>query len=262
MGMEIQSTCKANKDSHYERTIAVLENEIENAGNLNEALSIALNCVVKASYAVAGTFWFYDRFGDDRIHPKAIYGGADLGDFSLALGEGIAGQVIAHNKSAIVQDCQSDPRWAGKADKRTGFTTKTMICVPLRYQQYTFGCIQIINKTDDLLFDDKDLQFVEKLASHTAYLFAAQHMLDDFSGISDTDVAEDQFSNEPTFTELFSMASFSDVEKALLKMVKVNSLAESDQKSLMHHSFEMWKIMDKYRALGPRKREFHFFRKD
>lgn len=252
MGMEMQSIWESMKGSHYERTIAALENEIEKAGNLNEALSIALNRVVKAAHAVAGSFWFYDRFGDGRIHPRATYGGTDLGDFTLAPGEGIAGEVIAHNKSTIVQDCQSDPRWAGKADERTGFTTRTMICVPLHYQQYTFGCIQIINKTDDLLFDDTDLLFVENLASHTSYLFAAQHMLDGYSEIADTVAAREHPVDEPTFTQLFSMESFADVEEALLKLEKVNTLSETNQKNVLRMSREIWKI---FSAQEPQKKQ-------
>lgn len=243
MGMEIQSTWKSMKGSYYERTIAALENEIEKAGNLNEALSIALNRVVNAAHAVAGSFWFYDRFGDGKIHPGATYGGCDLGDFTLEPGEGIAGKVIANSKSTIVPDCQSDPHWAGKADQRTGFKTRTMICVPLHYQQYTFGCIEIINKTDDLLFDDTDLLFVENLAAHTAYLFAAQHMLDGYSEIAEMVAVRKHPFDEPTFSELFGMGAFADVEETMLKLEKVNTLSETNQKNILRMSREIWKIL-------------------
>lgn len=249
----------SEKGSHYERTIAALEQAIEEAGNLVEALSIALNCVVKAAHAVAGTFWYYDTFGDNRIHPKAIYGGADLGDFSLDPGEGIAGEVIASSRSTIVQDCQSDPRWAGKADRRTGFTTRSMICVPLHYQQHTFGCIQVINKTDGTLFDDLDLMFVEDLASHTAYLFASQHMLDDYSEVVDTEAPE-QPGSSPTLRELLMMAHFSDVEDALLALRQVQKLPESDRKHLLHLSREIWDMLEAQRQQDHRRRSFHLFR--
>ena len=56
--------------------------------------------------------------------------------------------MIQSGKSVIIQDCQADPRWAGRVDQKTGFQTKSMICVPLALEDVVFGCIQIITKTD------------------------------------------------------------------------------------------------------------------
>ena len=243
----------------YQHAMAELEARMEQAGGLNEGLSIALNCMVKASRAAAGTFWFYDRFGDGRIHPKAIYGGADLGDYTLAYGEGIAGQVIAHGESTIVRDCQADPRWAEQADRRTGFVTRTMLCIPLRYQQDTFGCIQIINRTDAGLFDGTDLEFAERLAAHTSYLFAAHHMLDDYtSGI----MLPQPEGDEPSFTQLFSAGAFAEAEAVLRKLPMVAALPEEERTDLLNRSREIWDILDRNRASGPRKRAFHLFEKN
>lgn len=72
--------------------------------------------------------------------------------FSLLPGEGIAGKVIQTGKSEIISDCQKDPRWAGKADAKTGFRTESMICVPLSLKQIVFGVIvaQCIERTHDI----------------------------------------------------------------------------------------------------------------
>ena len=95
-------------------------------------------------------------------------GGADLTGLSLAAGEGIAGAVVEQGTTTVVKDCQSDKRWAGRFDKKTGFVTRSMICVPLINKYEVIGCIQIINKNDGSLYTDADVDLAENLAMLTA----------------------------------------------------------------------------------------------
>lgn len=177
MGFEMESMWDAMKQAHYKRTLEDLQQAIDGAVNPTQAMENALNQVADAMHAEAGTFWFYDRFGDDLIHPTAVYGGGNLDGITLMPGEGLAGKVIETGEEDIIADCQQDPRWAGKADKKTGFITKSMICVPLGIEELTFGSIQIINKKDGLPFDEVDLAFAVKLAEAAAGMLAGHELL-------------------------------------------------------------------------------------
>ncbi len=141
---------------------------LQDAESLEDALRVSLGMVVRAVDAEAGTIWFYNKKGDGRIYPSFWIGGADLTGLSLAAGEGIAGKVVEVGETTVVKDCQSDPRWAGRFDKATGFVTRSMICVPLRNKYEVIGCIQIINKKDGSLYDDDDVELSETLAMLTA----------------------------------------------------------------------------------------------
>ena len=141
---------------------------LQDAESLEEALRVSLGMVVKAVEAEAGTIWFYNKKGDGRIYPSFWIGGADLTGLSLAAGEGIAGAVVETGETTVVKDCQSDARWAGRFDKKTGFVTRSMICVPLLNKYEVIGCIQIINKKDGSLYDDDDVELSETLAMLTA----------------------------------------------------------------------------------------------
>ncbi len=256
MELEMQSIWEAMKSSHYQRIMEELQSRLKQTRDLTEALTVALDKVVQAVHAEAGTFWFYDKFGDGRIRPRAVYGGGDLGDFSLAPGEGVAGQVIASGRAAIIPDCQKDPRWADKADAATGFQTRTMLCVPLYHRQDTFGCIQIINKTDGLPFDEKDLVFAENLAAHTALLFAEQRLLEGYEAAQDTAAA----AVEPSFSALFGEKSFAEVEEGLLRVERVAALSETERKHVLRLSREIWMILDRARPAEPKaKRGFWGF---
>lgn len=157
-----------DKRMNYTQVIWEITKELQEAETLENALRSSLGQVVTAVGAEAGTIWFYNSKGDGRIYPSFWIGGADLTGLSLTAGEGIAGAVVETGKTTVVKDCQSDKRWAGRFDEKTGFVTKSMICVPLINKYEVIGCIQIINKKDGSLYDDEDVKVCEELAMLTA----------------------------------------------------------------------------------------------
>ena len=157
-----------NKRVNYAQVVWEITRELQESDSLEKALRVSLGTVVRAVGAEAGTIWFYNKEGDGRIHPSFWIGGADLTGLSLAAGEGIAGAVVETGKTTVVKDCQQDPRWAGRFDAKTGFITKSMVCVPLVNKYEVIGCIQIINKLDGSLYNDEDVELCENLAMLTA----------------------------------------------------------------------------------------------
>ena len=180
MGFESNELWDGMKKTKYQRTFDYLHTILRSThGDMNEAITVALDTVCEAVHAEAGTFWFFSRFGDGMIHPRAQFGGKPMEGFFLAPGEGIAGQVIETGESMLIVDCQKDPRWAGRVDAKTGFVTKSMICVPLMDEEKSFGCIQLINKTDGSLFDEKDSELVRALAKEISVDFVNLNLLSD-----------------------------------------------------------------------------------
>lgn len=240
MSTELESMWDAMKGVHYQRTIEQLERSIRNTRRLEEALTAALDTVVEVIHAQAGTFWFYDQFGDGRIRPKAVFGGGDLKGFSLLPGEGIAGKVIQTGRSEIISDCQKDPRWAGKADAKTGFRTESMICVPLSLKGIVFGCIQVINRTDRMLYDERDLSFLERLGEATADLFRKQGLLDDY--LAGVDTGEPAGPAEVSFVEIFTAVDEQEMERQLRKVDAFSSLRVGEQEEVVRLARQMWKF--------------------
>ena len=242
MSLELENMWGAMKGIHYKRTLESLENAIHAAENLNAALATALDQVVPAMHAQTGTFWYYDRFGDGRIYPRAVYGGGNLRGISLKPGEGIAGQVIQTGKATIVADCQKDPRWAGKADAKTGFRTESMICVPLAYEGVVFGCIQILNRTDKLLFDKDDLKFGEELAQATASLFKEKGLLDNYlsgSRNANATATAAPVMSGVSFLQVFEAKNDWDMERQLRRVDKFAAMRASEQKVVLKLASEL-----------------------
>lgn len=243
MGMETVEMWDAMKDVKYRRTLEALRRIIQDAqGDLETAVTVALDMVATAIHAEAGTFWFYDRFGDGLIRPKAVYGGGKIGSLYLSPGEGVAGGVIESSKPAMIADCQKDPRWAGKVDSATGFCTRSMICVPLIAREAVFGCIQIINKLDGLPFDEKDLKFALRLAEAIAELFDSHGLLAGYQ--PSTSLGNGA---KVSFAQVFGTASPREMEVILRSMAEFASLGVADQKQVLEHARQIREILGLYK---------------
>ena len=86
----------------------------------------------------------------------------------LQPGEGIAGWVIQNGKPMIVEDVQKDARFSDRFDRETGFTTRSLICVPLIIRGRTTGALQVLNKKDGNSFTGEDIELLNALAQHIA----------------------------------------------------------------------------------------------
>jgi len=88
--------------------------------------------------------------------------------FHLKMGEGIAGWVAQHGEPLIVHDAQSDPRFFSEVDKKSKFTTKNVICVPVKVKEKTIGVLEAINKVDGGAFSEEDVTLFQSLADQVA----------------------------------------------------------------------------------------------
>lgn len=69
-----------------------------------------------------------------------------LRTMTLPIGQGIGGWVAQNRKPEVVNDAQSDPRFAGKFDKASGFITKSLLCVPMMFRGELVGVVEVLNK--------------------------------------------------------------------------------------------------------------------
>lgn len=235
----------AMKAAKYRNTLAeLIKVSKTEASDLTQFMNSLLRVVAEAVHAEVGTLWYYSKFADGRIHPKAAFGGSNLGDFSLAPGEGIAGNVILTGQGTIIQDCQKDIRWSGKVDAGTGFITRSMICVPLKDGDIGFGCIQLINRTDGSLYDDKDLKFMESLAIETSKIIM-DHSKDLFMGYFSA--FEDK--NTVGFASLENCDSIEEMLLEIRKMPQYLQLRGFQAWAYEQHCRKLWK------SCHPKKKE-------
>ena len=87
---------------------------------------------------------------------------------SLNMKLGIAGMVAVTGDGLRLDDVWQDPRFDRSVDQRTGYRTRSMLCVPLKSTSgETVGVVQAINKRDGV-FDAADTEALEAVASIVA----------------------------------------------------------------------------------------------
>lgn len=99
---------------------------------------------------------------------------AAIGEFSKALrrqrfnlNHGVAGYVVATGESVIVDDAKDNPHFLSIVDQKTGFETRSLLCVPLISGGRVIGVVELLNKIGRP-FSQDDMQAVKAVAASTA----------------------------------------------------------------------------------------------
>ena len=96
---------------------------------------------------------------------------------SFPKGSGIAGYVIDSGIEVITQDPYADPRFNQEIDKKTGYKTKEIMCIPIvSNNDDPIGCIEVMNKLEGK-FDSRDKSFVTSLGSAIANILESSLIL-------------------------------------------------------------------------------------
>ncbi len=180
-------------------TIEVLERELARAYRIERALRdvglalgttldldallrLILERTTEALEAERATLFLLENKPDKSTDPPTrwemllvsrVTEGGSIDEIALHLGEGIAGEVARTGKVANVRDAYKDPRFSKAWDERSGFRTRSVLCVPLRSQLgRVVGVIQVLNKrpgiNEDAYFDDDDEALLMALATQAA----------------------------------------------------------------------------------------------
>ncbi len=92
----------------------------------------------------------------------------DLPELHLARGMGVAGWVAESGEAVNLVDAASDPRHFAGVDRATGFTTRTLLSVPVRDGRRAIrGVLQVLNKHGGA-FSPEDETFLQALANQVA----------------------------------------------------------------------------------------------
>jgi len=75
----------------------------------------------------------------------------------IPLGSGIAGAAASAGRVERVDDAYSDSRFNAEVDRRTGFRTRSILCLPLHDSRgEVFAVTQLLNRRDGRPFDEAD----------------------------------------------------------------------------------------------------------
>lgn len=91
------------------------------------------------------------------------------GEIRLPLGKGIAGAVAASATGINIPSAYDDPRFNADNDRKTGYLTRSILCLPLlNHHDAVVAVIQVLNKRDGQPFGTYDEQVLSALCGQAA----------------------------------------------------------------------------------------------
>lgn len=134
--------------------------------DLDKLLSIILHLATSNLNAERGTIYLIDE-KTKELWSKVLKG-EGLVEIRLPIGTGISGTVAETGETINLKDASKDRRFFSGFDKKSGFRTKTMLCMPMRNRHAKIiGVFQIINKKRGS-FDKEDELFLNAFSEHAA----------------------------------------------------------------------------------------------
>jgi phosphoserine phosphatase RsbU/P len=160
--------------SQYQKTIKQLSALFEATRLLNSTLDLAelLELILKIARAEVnadrGTVFLVDKERQQIWSIVAM--GLEKQEIRLPFGKGVAGTVAASGDPINVEDAYQLTCFDPSTDQKTGYRTKSLLCLPIRHKggdSEIVGVIQLLNqKTGRFSAEDQD--FLEKLSGHMA----------------------------------------------------------------------------------------------
>jgi HD-GYP domain-containing protein (c-di-GMP phosphodiesterase class II) len=149
-------------------TLIELSSLINSTLDPGEVSKRAVEAAVRLLDVEAGSLILIDQESEDLFFEVALGDkGAIVKEFRLKKGQGIAGWVAERGEPVIVQDVQSDPRFFKLVDEKSTFTTKDMVCVPVKSKDKILGVLQAINKKNNI-FIEEDKEVLIALSNQVA----------------------------------------------------------------------------------------------
>ena len=134
--------------------------------DLSELLGRILDVAKTQAEAERGSLFMVDEQTSEIW--SLIAQGLEKQEIRLPLGRGIAGHVAATGEIVNIPDAYADPRFNPEVDKRTGYRTRNILCLPIRNKAgKIIAALQLLNKKDGF-FTDEDSEFLLTLSGHMA----------------------------------------------------------------------------------------------
>jgi signal transduction histidine kinase len=139
---------------------------LSSALDLDRLLALIMEKITILMEADRSTLYLFSDDGRE-LWSKVVQGGEVL-EIRLKTGEGIAGWVAASGEIVNIPDAYNDKRFYPAVDLRSGYRTRSILCMPMRNNLgATIGVIQVLNKKDGP-FTTEDEALLGALASQAA----------------------------------------------------------------------------------------------
>ncbi|HKW76880.1 MAG TPA: GAF domain-containing SpoIIE family protein phosphatase [Terriglobales bacterium] len=148
------------------QTIVEATKRLNSTLDLGELINIILQLAARMVNADRGTVFLLDS---KRNEIWSLVGlGLDQHEIRLPISRGIAGWVAGHGETVNLENAHDDPRFESEVDRRTGYHTRNLVCLPIRNEAGEVGgVLELLNKKGGS-FTAADERALSHLSVHVA----------------------------------------------------------------------------------------------
>lgn len=162
------SPLPASREGSIAGLLAEVTQEFAASLNVEDTLQDAIDQIIDYLQAEAASIFLLDEANRSLICRKCA-GPVDITGLRLALGQGIVGATVHSNQLQLVRDVSQHTQFAASIDRDTGFSTRSILCVPLAVRGQCIGALELINKRGgDGLFGASDVHLATAVAAAAA----------------------------------------------------------------------------------------------
>lgn len=157
--------------------LAEISQSFSSTLNISQTLNIAIEQFLEYLNAEAASIFLLDSESQELVCAECA-GPVNITGLRLSSKKGIVGKTVTTRSIQVVRDVQSDPDFARKIDDASGFSTRSILCVPLIINNECIGALELLNKKNNDLFGDQDKHLSMALASYAALAINNARMAD------------------------------------------------------------------------------------
>lgn len=147
--------------------------------DIDELLKVIAEETKNAMQADRCTVFLWDKVSNE-LWSKVALGVGENQEIRFPADKGLAGYVVQSGETVNITDAYSDSRFNSEVDTKTGYRTKTILCMPImNNNREIIGAFQVLNKIDGIFTkNDEDLLIAiggsASIALENAQLFDRQ----------------------------------------------------------------------------------------
>ena len=167
-----------NEESQVRRLELLLDvsRQLAAAEKLDAMLLTTVEMITAETGADRGTLFLNDALSGE-LYSRVAQGNIQR-EIRVLNNIGVAGNVFTTGIPTIVHDAYDDERFDSTVDSETGFTTKSILCTPIRTAKgKVIGVIQALNKVKGR-FTKGDLKTVEAMTSQAALALQSAQIIE------------------------------------------------------------------------------------
>lgn len=159
----------AELEYENQKTIQLLDVGLELASQveLADLFPLVISKVTEVMEADRTSLFLYDK----KVQQiwTMVAEGLDTNEIRLPVNKGIIGYVCRTGEMLNIHDAYDCDLFDPSFDKKTGYRTKSVLCLPLKNRQgEILGALQVLNKRSADIFSKKDEQFLQHLSGQIA----------------------------------------------------------------------------------------------